>query len=123
MVVATNEETGGEIFELHDVLSCDQEDPSTKAARKMDWETFMTGLSSKDQAIVTLLIEGKCGSAIARQLRVCASTIQDHKRSLAKSIVEFMGPDILIQVQRSPKWKSDLAAVKEKLACRHARTH
>jgi hypothetical protein len=35
-VVAENQETGSEIFELHDVLSSDEEDPSTKAARKMD---------------------------------------------------------------------------------------
>ena len=34
-VVASNEEYGGEIFELHDVLSRDEEDPGTKAARRI----------------------------------------------------------------------------------------
>jgi hypothetical protein len=43
-VVAVNEENGGEIFELHDVLASNQEDPATQAARKMDWDTLMTGL-------------------------------------------------------------------------------
>ncbi len=37
-VVANNEENGGEPFLLHDVLSDEQEDPGTRAARKMDWE-------------------------------------------------------------------------------------
>ena len=52
-VVAVNEETGGEIYLLHDVLSDGQEDPGTKAARKMDWETFMSGLSEREKAVVT----------------------------------------------------------------------
>jgi hypothetical protein len=51
-VVASNDECGGEIFTFNDVLSNDQEDPGTKAARKMDWETFMDSLSVRDQAII-----------------------------------------------------------------------
>jgi hypothetical protein len=123
MVVATNEETGGEIFELHDVLSCDQEDPSTKAARKMDWEDFYAALSPRDQAIVLLMIEGKSVSGMARKLKVSDWTVRNCRKNLGLKILEHMGPDILIQVQRSPKWKCDLAAVKEKLACRHERAH
>ena len=36
---------------LHDVLSRDQEDPATKAARKMDWQTFTAGVSARDRGI------------------------------------------------------------------------
>jgi hypothetical protein len=63
-VVASSDE-GGEIFTFNDVLSRDEEDPSTRAARKMDWETFMAGLSSRDQAIIQFLIEGTKASAMA----------------------------------------------------------
>jgi hypothetical protein len=48
-VVPSNEECGGEIFTFNDVLSNDQEDPGTKAARKMDWESFLTSLSARDR--------------------------------------------------------------------------
>ena len=72
MVVAIDEVTGGEVL-LHDVLSIDQEDPGTKAARKMDWEQFMAGLSARDQALVSLLIEGKDATSIAKELRVCST--------------------------------------------------
>jgi len=51
-VVATNDETGGEICLLHDVLASDQEDPGTKAARKMDWETMMQALSPREQIVI-----------------------------------------------------------------------
>lgn len=122
-VVASNEESGGEIFELHDVLSRDEEDPGTKAARKMDWASFMASCSARDQAIIQFLIEGKTGSAMARKLGVCTSTINSSKKNLAVKILEFMGAEILVDVQRSPRWKQDLAAVKEKIACKYDRCH
>ena len=120
---ASDEEAGGEIFTYNDVLSNDQEDPATKAARKMDWDTFMAGLSERDQAVIRFMIEGNNGSFMARKLKVCTSTIQHSKRHLAVKIQEFMGADILIEVRRSPRWKYDLAATKEKLACREERKH
>jgi len=48
-LAAVDEETGGKLT-FNDVLSRDEEDPSTQAARKMDWETFMAGLSARDKA-------------------------------------------------------------------------
>ena len=122
-VVASNEESGGEIFELHDVLSRDEEDPGIKAARRLDWQSFMSSLSARDQAIIQFMAEGKNGPSIARKLGVCPSTISTRKRSLATAIVEFMGSDILIEVRRSPRWKDSLNASREKLACRHERSH
>jgi DNA-directed RNA polymerase specialized sigma24 family protein len=122
MVVAIDEITGGEVL-LHDVLSIDQEDPGTKAARKMDWEQFMAALSARDQAVVSLLIEGKDATSIAKELRVCSSTISHRKTRIAKSIVEFMGDSILVDIQRKPKWTDNLTATKEKMACRFDRLH
>jgi DNA-directed RNA polymerase specialized sigma24 family protein len=121
-VVAIDEITGGEVL-LHDVLSNDQEDPGTKAARKMDWEDFVAALPDREKAVIQFMIEGKSGSDIARKLRVSASTIQTSKRRLAIKIQEFMGPEILIEIQRKPRWKADLTATKEKMACRFQRCH
>jgi hypothetical protein len=122
-VVASNEENGGEIFELHDVLSRDEDDPGTKAARKMDWQTFMASLSPRDQSIIHFLIDGTTASAMARKLGVCTSTINHSKKNLALKIQEFMGVDILVQVQRSPRWKQDLQSIREKMACKYDRAH
>jgi hypothetical protein len=121
-VVAIDEITGGEVL-LHDVLADDHEDPGTRAARKLDWETFMAGLSEPEKAVVLLMIEGKCGSAIARALRTTDSKIQSTKRNLAKLLINFMGPEILQEVQRRPQWKADITATKEKMACKYDRLH
>jgi DNA-binding NarL/FixJ family response regulator len=122
-VVASNEEQGGEIFELHDVLGSDHEDVAQAVARKMDWEDFWAGLSARDQAVIECLIEGKPICSMARKLKVNDSTIQTSKRRLAIKIVEFMGSEILIDIQRRPVWKNSLTATKEKMACKHERSH
>jgi hypothetical protein len=121
-VVASSEE-GGEIFTFNDVLSRDEEDPGTKAARKMDWEDFVSGLSARDQAIIQFMIEGTKSSELARKLKVTDSTIETSKRRLRIKIIEFMGPEILIDIQRRPQWKQNLEATKEKMACKHERCH
>jgi hypothetical protein len=121
-VVAIDELTGGEIL-LHDVLSDGQDDPSTKAARKMDWESFMSRLSKRDQAIIELMIEGKTGSAMAKKLKVSDSTIRTTKKDLALKVLEFMGINILVDIQRRPGWKDNLDASRDRLACKHERCH
>jgi DNA-directed RNA polymerase specialized sigma24 family protein len=121
-VVAIDEVTGGEML-LHDVLSNDQEDPGTKAARKMDWEDFVSALSNREKEVIQFMLEGKSGSDIARKLKVPDSAIQTSKRHLRIKIQEFMGPEILIEIQRRPQWKQDLEATKERLACKHERSH
>lgn len=120
---AIDEENGGEIFEFHDVLSTDAEDPAMTAARKMDWESFWSGLSEREKAVVVCVAEGKSLRDAARVLGVSDSTMQSTKRDLGMKILEFMGADILAQVQRLPGWKKDLEATRERLACRSERRH
>jgi DNA-binding NarL/FixJ family response regulator len=117
------EDEAGEIFELHDVLSGDEEDPRTRAARKMDWEGFMAGLSSRDQAIIQFMIEGKTCPSMAKQLKIHHSTVRTKTKNIAIKVAEFMGADILIQTQRKPGWRDALTATRERLACREERKH
>ncbi len=121
--VVASSDCGDEIFTFNDVLSNDQEDPGTKAARKMDWESLLNTLSLRDQAIIQFMIEGKSGTAMARKLKVCPSTISNRKKDLAVKIQDFMGYKILVDIQRQPKWRNDLAANRERLACKHQRNH
>ena len=122
-VVASNEECGGEIWELHDVLSRDEEDPATKAARKMDWSEFASALTERERAAINCLVEGRSLREVAKSFRVCDSTMQGDKRKLAVKIQTFFGSDILIEVRRSPRWKDDLMTSRERLNCKHERNH
>jgi DNA-binding CsgD family transcriptional regulator len=113
----------GEPLVLHDVLSNDQEDPATRAARKMDWDSVMASLSARDQAIINCLVEGKPLASLARRRHLNNSTLLYHKERLALKIQEYMGSDILIQIRRKPNWKDSLDASRERLACREERKH
>jgi hypothetical protein len=113
----------GEPLVLHDVLSNDQEDPATKAARKMDYDSFMATLSARDQAIINCLAEGKPLASLARRRHLNNSTLLYHKERLALKIQDFMGSDILIQIRCLPQWKQDLQAIREKMECREQRWH
>jgi DNA-directed RNA polymerase specialized sigma24 family protein len=117
-VVASDEETGGEIFTFNDVLSNEQEDPSTRAARKLDWESFCAGLPERERVAVVLVAEGKTLREAARYLGVSESTMQTSKRRLGVKILEFMGTDIMIEVRRRPQWRNSLEATRERQACR-----
>ena len=121
---AIDEENGGEIFEFHDILSNDaKEDPSMAAARNLDWQSFCAGLSKRERTMVVFVSEGKTLRDAAHVLKVSDSTMQNSKRNLGVKILEFMGLDILVQVQRLPGWKKDLEATREKMACRIERRH
>ncbi|MGA2160480.1 MAG: hypothetical protein ABSG90_14860 [Dehalococcoidia bacterium] len=122
-VVASNEESGGEIYELHDVLASNQEDPGTKAARKMDWDSLMNGLSKRDQAIIYCLIEGKPLASLARRRHLNTTTILYHKRRLADAIARYMGPGIIAESIRRPGWRDSIDATRMKMACRDERRH
>ena len=113
----------GEPLVLHDVLSRDEEDPGTRAARKMDWDSFMASLSARDRAIINCLVEGKPLASLARKRHLNTSTILYHKRRLADAIQEHFGKDIIPQVLRKPNWKDSLDATREKIACREERKH
>ena len=84
---------------------------------------LLAWLSARDQAIIEFMIEGRSGSKIARKLKVCNCTVRNSKRNQALKILEFMGADILAEVHKSPRWKQDLQAIREKLACREERKH
>ena len=120
-VVASDEETGGEIFLLHDVLADEGEDPGTRAARKMDWQEFLEALPERERVAVEFMGEGRSLRDAAHALRVSDSAMQHSKRNVAVKILEFMGFDILVQIQRRPQWKQNLETIRERMACREER--
>jgi hypothetical protein len=74
-------------------------------------------------SVIECIIEGRSLRDAAKSFRVCDSTMQGDKRKLAVKILDFMGFDILIEVRRSPRWKDDLITSRERLNCKHERSH
>ena len=108
-----------EEFQFVELFEADQEDPSQKAARKLDWEVFMSGQSDKARAIIQCVAEGGSLKSLAVRFHLSQATIGYHKERLAQAIREFMGVDILALVVKQPEWKSQLIAMRE----RHVRVN
>jgi len=47
--------------------------------------------------------------------------LQQDKQRLARLVCEHLGQDILLQIQAQPRWMDNVAAHREKLACRYER--
>jgi DNA-binding CsgD family transcriptional regulator len=122
-IVARNEECGGEIFELHDVLACQQDCVSVAVARKLDWQDVCAQLEPREKAIISLMVEGAPGPVIARKLGVCPSTISNSKRKLAVKIKDVLGVNIISEVLRRPSWQDSINASRERSCCRDERRH
>ena len=105
----------------HDVLSDNQEDPATKATRKMDWQEFLAGLPERERVAVEFMAEGKTPREAAHVLRVSDSAMQHSKRNVGMKLLEFMGIGILVEIQRRPQWKQNLETIRERMACREER--
>jgi FixJ family two-component response regulator len=103
------------------VFSNDGEDPSQIAARKMDWELFLSGLSDREKAVIENMVAGRNMTEIAKSFRLHSSRVHQIKNQLVGKILEFMGSDILVEVRRSPKWRNNLNASRERLASRSER--
>ncbi len=106
---------------LSDVFSNEQEDPSVKAARKVDWELFTATLNERFRAILDVLAEGGCLKEVAVKFKVSNSTINTNRIQLADKLREFFGADILKEIVQLPQWRNNLLAHREFLACREQR--
>jgi len=115
------DEFGGGPLLLSDVFSNEQEDPSTKAARKVDWEQFASTLNDRCQAVLQTIAEGGRMREVAVKFKISDSTVQNTRNQLAVKIREFFGVDILKEISRLPQWRDNLLAHREMLACREQR--
>jgi len=117
------DESGNEIFQVHDVLSIDHEDPAVKAARRLDWDEFLCSLTDREQLLVECMMDGQNHTQAAKSIGISTWTVRQCKMGLALKVLEFMGPDILATIAKLPGWKNNLHAQRELLACKHDRRH
>jgi len=67
------------------------------------------------------LVAGADLTTLVPKLKRSRSALTGDKQRLAQLVREHLGQDILNQVQQSPRWMDNVAANREKLACRYQR--
>ncbi len=108
----------GDVLELHDTMTTTSDDPSTIAARHMDWQQVLKGLSKLELRIVQALADGLTLRQVGRACKVSLVRVQEIQLRLAKKVVEVMGLDVLADVAIRPQWKINLLVMNEQLACK-----
>jgi hypothetical protein len=103
---------------LHDLLAARSADPSQEAARRLDWTPLVAALDAKTREVLLCLVEGRDLTSLVPKLKRSRSALQGDKRCLARLVREHLGQDILRQVQELPRWVINVAANRERLACR-----
>ena len=116
--VVSQNETGDEIFELHDVVSSATEDPATLAARNLDWQEFSASLTKLEKLLIECLLNGQSLTDAAKRARVHYSTMINYRQKLAGKLLDFMGADILRDIACTPHWQIGLDCERQLLACR-----
>ena len=119
--VVSQSECGDEIFELGDVLSRDNEDPGTIAARSLDWATFRESLSRLELLLVEALVNGVSVRKAAKIAKVSYDSMQNYRSKIAQKIIELMGADILQEIAMEPQWRIGLDCEHESAAYRFER--
>lgn len=101
---------------LGEILATDREDPSTLEARNVGWEEFTR---SHDPRYGTLL-QGIAEGRSIRESGGSAWSGYQLRRKLAGELRDYLGADAIPDSVRSPVWRNNLTAHREKLACRYA---
>ncbi len=107
-----------DILCLHDVLAARSADPSQEAAKRLDWAPLVSALDAPTREVLLCLVEGGELTSLVPKLQRSRSALQHNKTCLARLVRQHLGQDILRQVQESPRWAINVAATRERLACR-----
>jgi len=116
--VVSVSEGGDEIYELHDVISTDHDDPAVKAARNLDWATFCKSLTKLEMLLVQSIINGLTVREICRAVKMTKKRLIELQHKLAQKVIEYMGADILQDIALTPTWRIGLDCEREMMACR-----
>jgi hypothetical protein len=108
----------GEEQTLGDLLACEGADPATTAARNIDWAEFIKTLDEKSLAVLRHIADEIRLQELATAMKVSRSTVQSWRNRLTGMVRDFMGAEILNDVERVPGWRDGLHAIRERMECR-----
>jgi hypothetical protein len=114
-------EAEGDDMCLHDVLAAHSADPSVEAAKRLDWDTLLSFLDAMAREVLRCLMQDQDLTTLVPKLKRSRSSLQQDKQRLARLVREHLGPDILHQVQEQPRWRANVQANRDRLACRYER--
>lgn len=106
-----------EAIRREDLLACRNEDPSTAAARDLDWEEFLGTHDPRCTVLVTGITAGTRLKETPPESGEGYSRISQLRRKLADDLREYMGEEAIANAVRQPNWRGNLKVSSERAAC------
>ena len=103
---------------LGDLLACQVEDPSTIAARNIDWDAFLGSHDYRYGVIVKGMLEGGTLGDAAKACGTGYLGLQELRGRLADDLETFMGSTAILDSLRVPTWRANIMADREKASCK-----
>ena len=103
---------------LGEFLTCDQDDPSTKACRNIDWDEFIDSHDYRYGVLLKDMAEGRDVLSRSKEWGQKYSQVRVLKEKMETALREHMGPDAVEDSMRRPAWVGDLHAERERSACK-----
>ena len=82
------------------------------------FEFLVATLDEKALAVLHCMADEVRLQELATRHGVCRSSVQSWRNQLTELVRSFMGEDLLRLVQRTPRWRESLFALREQMACR-----
>ena len=106
---------------LGELLAERDEDPSMRAARKVDWDGFLKSHNPLYRVVVSDLAVGKTAVESARGSGLRYSSVRNLRQKLAEDVREYFGDAAIEDSLQQPNWRGGINADKERFACRAER--
>ena len=107
-----------EAIRLGDFLACSQDDPSTRAARNLDWDEFTNSHDYRYAVLLQDMAEGKDVLARSKEWGAKYSQVRVLKEKMEGELREHLGREAVSEACAVPRWKAGLHAERERSACR-----
>lgn len=107
-----------EAVRLGEFLACNQDDPSTRATRNLDWDDFTNSHDYRYGVLLRDMAEGKDVLARSKEWGVKYYQVRMLKEKMEAELREHMGPEAVADLMKRPLWVGDLHAERERSACR-----
>ena len=105
---------------MTDFMASGIEDPAETALRRIDWESFLGTLATRERQVLSCIADGWKNMDIARKFKVTPARITQLKREIAGRIKEFMGANILNEISAESLWERDIRMIRESEAYYYA---
>lgn len=107
-----------EPIRLGEFLSCGQDDPSTRACRNIDWDSFTSTRDYRYAVLLKDMAEGKNVLARSKEWGTKYDQVRVLKERMETELREHMGPEAVMDAVRRPQWFGDIHAERERAACK-----